>query len=374
MNSYELVRTLNASVNDLSKNSKFFEAIRYFSNIDNSTQSKICEILAFRDKEKVYSLTNELQHEMNQLISKEKSIFELFSVYEETQNVKVILTNLFNNFLFNNNNPSTIISSLDQFITCYQDHARLYTPESLHKVSSIANKVKSKYDEIFSTFNLFIHSLSAGQYQESKNEKCSEYIFGNISSAIDYSIKIKCLIEIYDRVASILAINAQYQLKIIKFETGSPWYVKVAGHPIVLTIVTNLMIAGTQYIHASYTENTPLNTIPKTAEAADKILKVTAQLKNAGFDVEEQENQVNEAISILAKDLNQLVVDQYEIEIDGKKSKINGTYEKYIENAANYMIEHKNNLTSRFTGLVALAGELCVKARDLSSKKIPCCL
>ncbi|MCW5205016.1 hypothetical protein VU02_03725, partial [Desulfobulbus sp. N2] len=177
--------------------------------------------------------------------------------------------------------------------------------------------------------------------QESEDEIFSEFIFGNIASAIDYSIKIRCLIEIYDRIGAKLGVDAQQPLKIIKFETGSPWYVKVAGHPITLTIVTNLMIAGSQYIHASYTENYPLNTIPKAAEAADKILKVTSQLKEAGFDVKADESQVNETISILAKELNILVADQFQIEINGKESKISGSSDKYLEQATQVLIEQK---------------------------------
>ncbi|WP_339136255.1 MAG: hypothetical protein WGN25_20620 [Candidatus Electrothrix sp. GW3-4] len=341
MNSYELVEIINHCLVEVATKKNFFEAIGYFQKINEKIQLRTSEIISVTEKDKIFNIANSFRGTLNQLISKEKTEINLFPVYDELKAVSELLQNLFKKLSPDDENHLSILSSLDKFTLYYQDHVRLYTPESLHKVAGAAYELSIEYNEIISTLSLVVYSLSAANYQKADNEELAEFIFGNIKSAIDYSIKIRCLIEIYDRVAAKLEINPNHPLKIIKFETGSPWYIKVAGHPITLTIVTNLMIAGAQYIHASYTENSPLNTIPKAAEAADKILKVTSQLKKAGLDVEAQERQVNETISILAKELNALVADQYQMEINGKETKVSGSSDKYLEQARQTFIEQQ---------------------------------
>ena len=279
---------------------------------------------------------------MQQGVNKEKSALNLFDLYDEGKKLSNIYKKLFNKIGGSGATIPSISNSIDDFISNYQDHVRSYTPESLQKVACAALRVEQKLNDVLLTLRIIQNSLSGTEPTQSGNTEFSEYIFGNISSAIDYSIKIKVIIELYERILNLLEIDKkQYPLEIIKFETGSPWYIKITGHPIVLTIVTNLMIVGAQYIHSSYTENSPLNTIPRAADAADKLLKITNQLEKAGFDVEGQRKSINDTISILAKDLNTLISDQAKIEINGKESKISGSSEKFIERAKKHLIENK---------------------------------
>lgn len=317
MNSYELTKEIDSFLLNISVN-KFILGIKLLSSTYEEVVTANQKVIA-NNSEQTSNLVNQIRIILNKAIQTERNGIDVFAFYEDGKNIFDRVSKLRKAFGKNNHKALlTIEIEIIEILEIYKQHVRRYDADTLYELCKKAHDLDTKLTVMSESYIPLKGALLG-----SNIEGQLVVVFGNISTSNKYASKLESLQLAYEELCLFCKIDtSEFPFEIIKLESGSPWYVKLAGHPAIIVILTSSLTLGAGYIHEKYILMNEIDKIPKVASAANKVMKLTESLKEQGFEVSEQMEELNKLSVHLAKQLNNLVGDQSKVEINGEEQSI----------------------------------------------------
>lgn len=141
--------------------------------------------------------------------------------------------------------------------------------------------------------------------------------FPFVSQIREISDKLCALESLYSETAVLLGVSpAEYPLRVSRVESGSLW-VRVFGESRVVTLLIKLIDSTLAFFYRSYTNEGQITRLNKSSDAVRLMLKLSAELKSEGIDVEEFEDEIKKASVQLGKELNRLLAGEPAVIVNG---------------------------------------------------------
>jgi hypothetical protein len=317
MNYYEFSKKIESLKSDL-KSGHFIILINNLSKYFRVINEEIKNTLS-GSNEQALAIIAKTKSILSTAIQFEKENIDPFDAYEQGKRIQNNLNDISKLLKCDESNPlDTASFEIETLMGLHKDHIRGYNHRTLFALSEQAFIVDQTLRGIVDTY-LSLKPALLGR--EADNQLV--IVFGKIQNPKDLANKILSVDNIYNEICQYANISiSENPLQIIKSESGSPWYVKISGHPLVIAIITALITAGIDYVHHKYTDESKFTEIPKVAKAACEVLKLTEQLQEHGLNVTEQLDELNKLSVNLAKNLNNMVANQPDIEINGEPHSI----------------------------------------------------
>lgn len=334
MNSYQLKKILDNLSNEV-ENNEYIKGLNHINEGLGSIDQNIEKLLNVPQNE-VPGVVNSTRSLLERMVQTEKREIDIFSFYEDGVKLERTLSKLRNvispddSYIF-----SSLIDAINESLLTYKNHIRSYKISTLYKLYKEASIIIEQLGIVLDAYRPLCNTLLG---ENSDNQIV--IVFGHVTESKKYASKLTDLLDSYEEICLCCKIDiSEWPLEIVKTESGSPWYIKVAGHPAIIAILTSSLTLGTTYVHDSYLKNNKIDEIPKIASAARDILNLNVELEKQGFDVGVQSEEINRLSIKLAKRLNGLVADQARLEINGNELSIPTSKEQmYLEETKK--IEH----------------------------------
>jgi hypothetical protein len=124
--------------------------------------------------------------------------------------------------------------------------------------------------------------------------------------------------------------KSQYPLQVIKIESGSLW-IKLFGESKVITLLTSLIESAAKFFYRNFTNEGKITSLPRNVEAIEAILSLTKKLEAEGIDTSATKDNLQKAAVKISAQLNELLLKEPSIEVDGKKYSVAETMQdKYL--------------------------------------------
>jgi len=337
MNSYELTNQIDEFLLEIDQN-HYISGINILSQMFDKVSNALEKAIEANKSEQINSAFTSAKNILNQTIHLEKEKIDIFKFYEDGHKIQKALKVLSECMLPENETvfPS-LLNRIENSLVLYKKHIRTYNHLSLYALLKEARTIKNDINAIVSLYKPLKNTLLGDVFDDQL-----VIVLGEVSEVNKYSLKLQSLQNAYDELCHYCNVEASdFPLSIIKLETGSPWYIKLAGHPAIMAILTSSLTLGVTYVHEKYISSSEIEEIPKVAKAANEVLQLTENLKKQGFEVDIQMEELNKLSVKLAKQLNNIVTDQANMEINGNIHSVpDAQTKKYLNETKK--LEHDN--------------------------------
>lgn len=214
-------------------------------------------------------------------------------------------------------------SQLSLFSDAYEEFVSSYSVEKTFTLVDTGNDLYQSIEALKLTATLATRALeSHSQVQEGEAEL--ELILYSNPTATEFTAKLAALVEIYDKICELFAVNAAANpLRISKIESGS-WIVKVAGSLPVIGVITRLVEATAQYFYRNFIKEGQISELPRKAEVVERILDLKKNLEEQGLDTSGMKENIEKSSVLLSQKLNVLLGGEPKIVINAIEVNVAG--------------------------------------------------
>ena len=127
--------------------------------------------------------------------------------------------------------------------------------------------------------------------------------------------------------------ESDYPLQVLYLEEGSQ-FSKFCGHAAIIVVLSQTLSTGADYFIDTYTKTGKLTQLSLATNVAKDTLEITEKLQAAGYETDGEREEVKIATRQIAKQLNELLMDQPEVAVDGQTYSVpEALSDRYIEEA-----------------------------------------
>lgn len=142
--------------------------------------------------------------------------------------------------------------------------------------------------------------------------------------------KLGALERIYEELCLMLSVStSQHPLRISRIESGSLW-IKLFGESRVITLLTDVVKSGVDYLYRNYTNEGRLSGIPKRVEELEALLDLETKMKALGYDTEPIRESNRKSGAVIAKELNILLRGEAEVEVNDEVFSVHSYVDRLI--------------------------------------------
>ncbi|CAK8725336.1 hypothetical protein GMJAKD_16210 [Candidatus Electrothrix aarhusensis] len=218
-----------------------------------------------------------------------------------------------------------------------------YPPQSAVSLSIRATRLSYLLKGFQSALLFFVKNIDTNNENENTTEL--SLLLSSQLSVRRFALNIIAIDEIYNELCSLLQIStSEYPLLINKIESGS-LLAKLSGHKEVIGLMVLFITSSAAYMHRNYTDEGRISSIPKDVKVIESVLNLSKELKAAGVDTSELEEQVTKSAMTIAQELNTLLEGQMEIIINKKSVSIGDELQKKLikDKSALQLLQYKEN-------------------------------
>ena len=210
----------------------------------------------------------------------------------------------------------SLIESLDSFAVLFDNYLKNQTGDNAAPLVLSAPNVAQRLIDFRDSVNLFHGILESASPQRSDSSTLSVVLSGEFDLK-EFISRIQAIESMYSELCQLLNISQiDHPLQIEKIESGS-LLAKVAGSAFVIGLMTQFIESSVSYVHAHYTAEGQIKSIPAKVESLDKVIEMTQKLKEAGYDTSAMEIHVAKSAHAIAGNLNTLIEGQPSIILNG---------------------------------------------------------
>lgn len=177
-----------------------------------------------------------------------------------------------------------------------------------------------------------------------QDNKVASFFFQFTTEYEEFLNKLLAIDGLYSELCILANVSqSQYPLRIIKIESGSLW-LKLFGESKVITLLTSLIESAASFFYRNFTNEGKITSLPRSVEAIEAILALTKKLEAEGIDVSAAKDNLQKAAVIMSAQLNQLLLKEPSIEIDGKKHSVaEALQDKYLLEGQRLLLDDGDN-------------------------------
>jgi hypothetical protein len=240
-----------------------------------------------------------------------------FETFEAVQASRQALAKFFDSlpavFQFKELDPT---EALNDYSSAYQAYFTDQTRENAWSLLVRAEQLSRKLVGLRSAA-LFYMATASRQGEVGDNQPLTIFIKADLSIS-EIAAKLAALSELYDEVAMLLDISVeQHPLRVLKIESDS-LFISVAGHPIVISIVTAICTASIMTIQQGWTQHGKMEQAEYELRALREAFDLTELIKARGVNVEDSEDRIRKASEIAVKRLAILIGGESSVEVNGE--------------------------------------------------------
>lgn len=222
------------------------------------------------------------------------------------------------------------IALLDRFASSYERHLQRSSVHTLYTTIGNAYIAQTILKTVCDVLEDIVEELAEGQASVGEGERTLEISLNRVGTLEEFTEKLKSLLAIYLEYCRLFDISAaEYPLKIIKVETGSLW-LKVFGESKIIGLVTDSLKAAAAYYYRKLTTEGKLGSIPARVEGLESVLHLAEELKDAGYNIPEMEENIAKTATLIAKHQAKLLENEFRITIGGDEFSASSSFDQMV--------------------------------------------
>ena len=317
MHSFELRRDAELAFSALEQFSNFIGAVESISETLASLPAYISRISVAGDNR----LAN-IAVEIRSSVSNVRSVVGSLSprqIFKDVEGLSSLLQELERGDLEDSGAVGKTYSTLQEFSRDYEGYIENYSADKAVPLVFSSGRLVSSLESLVGVYKFSAINLSGGgEVENSASQSQLSLYLANIKDLRDFAGKLNAISDLYEDIAGLLEVDlTDYPLVIDQVEAGSLWS-KVLGESRVIGLMVDVLKGGAGFVYRNYTVEGKITSIPGKLESLDKIIDLTGRLEQAGVDTSEIKDEVRRATVGIAKSLNELLDNQYKVEINGE--------------------------------------------------------
>lgn len=205
--------------------------------------------------------------------------------------------------------------ALEDYSSAYQAFFVNQTSTDVWNLLVSAERLSRKQLALRSAVLFYL--ASAGPPKAGDDETLTIFITADLSLS-EIAKKLAALADLYGEIAMLLKISVeQHPLRVLKVETDS-LLISVAGHPLVIAIVTAISTASVMTLQQHWTQHGKIEQAEYELKALREAFDLTEVLRAKGVNVEGSEDRIKKASEIAVKRLTNLIGGETSVEINGE--------------------------------------------------------
>ena len=264
----------------------------------------------------------------------------LGTIFRQIEQIKRTLNNYKN---FDEYECEQTIEKLNNFEELYESCLKNFNVTQAAELSFIATQLSSKLNALEKLLD-FLNKHSSKPIIKQDGE---EELLLSLPYVENYDEIISKLINLDKLYSELCLLNnisvSEYPIKVIKIETGS-LLIYIIGNAIIVGFIIWILKEVTKFIYRNYTNEGKISAIPRQLESVDAILQFTNKLEEHGIDTTKNKEQLQLVTARITDNLNQLVLDQPKVSINGQVFSVGDELEqKYLKESEQLLIGDGTN-------------------------------
>lgn len=338
MATIKIINRLESFLALLNEPNHLDDVLRDLSRYEEHFIGILDEFAVFEGTDPLTKKSNKFIEEFNKIINGLKNSYRIGYIFSDIDKLKKDIKEIEVNLTGDETITKLYLELIERFENNLENFIKSYSPSSLITLGITArNLIAAKeiaIDRINTKIQFFKERSSLND-----NEKELSIFFHSTNTYHALVIKINNLEELYSNLClSFNVSTSEYPLRVVKVQTGSLW-IDVIGHTAVISAIIWFLTAVVKFIYRNYTLEGKISSIPRQLESANAILQFTEKLEAQGIDTTKNKEQLQLVTAQITNNLNQLVLDQPKLSINGETLSVGDELEKkYLKESEQLLI------------------------------------
>jgi hypothetical protein len=213
-------------------------------------------------------------------------------------------------------------AALEEVDQCYEHLVSRYgateeTPRAYSLLIAL-DRFHSAYTTTLALAEAIAGALRPGLEDMPEGHARLDLYFEEVSTLREAEAKVVAVQMLYGEICQLLDVSeSEYPLVPAKLEIGTFW-AAFFGHPLVITVVSSLLIAGLQHLMETRTQAGRLKEFPRKLDALNGMLELIAHMEEAGMDASLPRERLEKAAAVIAASLTTILGDGALDEVNGQ--------------------------------------------------------
>lgn len=318
----------------LLENSEFWELVTALSSLYDEAHNNFILFAANFNKESGKAAASNSYAQLEQVQNAIRNT-SLGTIFRQKEQIKRILENYKS---FDEYECEQIIELLDNFERLYESCLKKFNASNAANLSAIATQLLGKFNALEKLLNFLTKHTNKSIVKRNNEEE----LLLSLPYVENYDEIISKLINLDKLYSELCLLNnisvSEYPIKVVKIETGS-LLIYIIGNAIIIGFIIWILKEVIRFIYRNYTNEGKISAIPRQLESVDAILQFTNKLEEHGIDTTKNKEQLQLVTARITDNLNNLVLDQPKISINGEELSVGNELEnKYLKEREQLLI------------------------------------
>lgn len=319
MTTHQFVTKIQKFTSVLSEDSHLVQVLGRLAGVYADAVGQVKNVFTKTDANQIFAATNagrnQIQQQFSEAIRAGVSLRKLFAALGEFE----VALNEFESDL--NTDAGALLSEMrDRSSKFAAALERFSLPYGISEILEMITSASNLYATIVgarAVLQIACGNLVTTSEALKPNQQDLSLFFASPNDLQQFIDKLRALEIIYEELSHLADISVQQEpLEIVKIETGSFW-ANVRGNVKVIKLMTGLVVNSVHFLHRNFTREGKIASIPRNVESVESALKLSQELKAAGIETKEMNEHLRKAGIKVAKELNQLLLGEPVVEING---------------------------------------------------------
>lgn len=338
MTSYELIEGLKGVVDIFKKDELFYDVLSSLSIVYDKYISQVTRAVNIGSPQDALNMVNQAKSEFNS----SPGIVNKITLKQFYGHVDSIEENLKNINLVDSDGidiSKTLIELVDEYQKIYESYARNNNNSlAAFNLAKSAKNLVIQLNQIETAYGVIKGNLG---YSVDTTSGSMLLMLSAKYSYSEFNAKLFTLENIYEELCGLCNVNINDEpLQIVRIESGS-LLANIRGNAVVVHLMIELISSAFNYTYNRFSETGKVEQLSKKVELLDKMIDMSAKLKESGVDTTGMDDNLNKAAVVISSELNKMIIGETVVIINGKKFAIaSNLKKKYLSHSKKLLIPH----------------------------------